>query len=82
MQFTDFKSVVDFAISVLKSVVPIIFSLALVFFFWGVVRYIYNAGDSKQAGEAKQIMLWGIIGLFVMASIFGILTLLQNSFLQ
>lgn len=54
--------------------VKIIFALALAFFFWGMAQFILNdAGNDKTREDGKKKMIWGIIALFVMFSIYGIL---------
>ena len=37
------------------------------------------AGDEKKIEEGKRMMFWGVIALFIMASITGIITLLQDT---
>jgi hypothetical protein len=50
--------------------VPIVFITALLLFFWGVVKYIKSEGDGK--AEGKKIMIWGIVALFVMTAVWGL----------
>lgn len=50
--------------------IPLAFSLALLAFFYGVAKYIWSEGSGK--AEGKQIMIWGVVGLFVMSCIWGI----------
>ncbi len=50
--------------------IPIAFALALLFFFYGVAKYIWTEGQGK--AEGKQIMIWGVVALVVMSSIWGI----------
>ena len=64
--------------SLLGRLIPIVFGIALLTFFWGLARFIYNAGDEKRIEEGKRIMVWGLIALFVMASIWGIIRLIQG----
>ena len=59
--------------SLINSILPVLLALAVLYFFWGLVTYIRAAGDPKKADEGKSIMIWGIVALFVMVSIFGIL---------
>lgn len=63
-----------------KTVVPLLMTVALIMFFVGMIRFIASAGDETKRKEGKQFMLWGIIGLFVMLTIFGILGVLVNTF--
>ena len=57
--------------------VPLIIGLAVVAFFWGLVRYIFAGAKGSAAG--KNIMVWGLIALFVMVSIWGIITMAQGA---
>ena len=54
--------------------VPLAFILALLFFFWGIAKYIRSAGSEKD--EGKKVMVWGIVALFVMASVWGLVAFL------
>ncbi len=55
-----------------NGLIPVAFALAVLFFFWGLAKAILNTGDDKEFAEGKKIMLWGIIALFVISSIWGI----------
>ena len=59
---------------------PIIVGLALLFFFIGLAKYILNTGDEEKKDEGKNIMIWGIIALFVMVSVWGLVNLLADTF--
>lgn len=59
---------------------PIVVALALLYFFWGLANYILNQGDEKKKDQGKHIMIWGIIALFVMVSVWGIINVIQNTF--
>ncbi len=64
---------------VTRIIIPIVFTLALLFFFWGVAKYIRSAGSEKD--EGKKIMVWGVVALFVMASVWGLVAFLQTELL-
>ena len=66
--------------SLASSIIKFIFALAFIYFFWGVGQSILSSGDEKGRAEGKQKMIWGIVALFVTASIWGILTLLSSDF--
>jgi len=67
-------------LTALNVVITIVFVLAVIVFGWGIVKLIIAAGDPAQIKQAKQFILWGIIGIAVLASIFGIITFLQQYF--
>lgn len=64
---------------IVNILIPAFFGLAIIYFFYGVAKYILSAGDPKAAGEGKSIMIYGIIAIAVMASIYGIVGFLQRS---
>ena len=65
-------------IAVLRLLIPIVFSLAVIYFFWGLAKFILAAGDEEARAAGKQIMLWGVVAIFVMASVYGLVTLLGS----
>jgi len=58
--------------------IPIAFSMGLLFFFWRGVRYLYHADSDEGKAEGRRILTWGVIALFCMASIWGIVKFLQS----
>ena len=58
---------------------PVLVSLAIVAFFWGVVKFLANAGDEKAIEEGKQVMVWGLVGIFVLVSLWAIVGFIQQS---
>ena len=59
-------------------IIPMIFVLAFLFFLWGVFRFV-AAADSTKKEEGKKFILWGLIGLFVMTSVWGIIKILSTT---
>jgi len=55
---------------IVNQVIPILFAIALLGFFYGLVVYIFGKEDNKD--QAKKTMIWGVIALFVMASVWGL----------
>ena len=56
--------------------IPLVFTLALLFFFYGVAKYIWQEGGGKEDG--RKIMLWGIVALFVMSSVWGLVAFIRG----
>jgi len=65
---------------VVNSAIIVVFGLALVFFLWGMMVFILNAGNEEKRSEGKKRMMWGIIILVMMVSLWGIINLLQITF--
>lgn len=54
--------------------------MALAVFVWGIVKFIFAASNPEKLKDAKQILWWGVIGLFVLTSVTGIVIALQTYF--
>jgi hypothetical protein len=65
--------------NLINTATPIVVALALLGFFWGLAIFIFSAGDEKKRGQGRNIMIWGILALFVMLSVFGIIATLQST---
>lgn len=65
----------------LYQVIGILFVLATLVFFWGVIQFILKSDNEAERTKAKSIMTYGIVGLAVMASVWGITTILVQYFL-
>lgn len=63
--------------SIIDTLIPIVFTLALLGFFYGLVKYIFGAEHDKD--QAKKTMIWGIVALFVMAAVWGLVNFLGDA---
>lgn len=70
-----------FFINIINNVaVPIVFALAFLTFIWGVFKYFIRGGaDEKARKEGLDLMLYGLIGFFVMVSVWGLVRILVGS---
>ncbi|MFA6430302.1 MAG: hypothetical protein WC229_02540 [Candidatus Paceibacterota bacterium] len=62
----------------LRPIIALIVSAAIVVFLLGVFKFIRSEGKEKEAG--KQFMTWGIVGIFVMVSVWGLVNILRGTF--
>ena len=65
---------------ILSQVVILLIALAVVFFLYGILKYIASVDDEESRKKSKNVMIYGIIGLFVMISFWGIVNILINTF--
>lgn len=63
---------------IVAAFLPLIFAAAFLYFLWGVFKFM-QASDSKDKGQAKNRILMGLIGLFVMVSVWGIIKIVTNT---
>ena len=55
-------------------------AVALVYFLWGVAQYVGKGDNEESRSTGAQHMLWGIVGLFIMFGVFGIIHIIMNTF--
>ncbi len=60
------------------AIIPTMFTLAFLFFLWGILKFMM-AADIKGRDEGKKFISWGIVGLFVMISVWGIIKIVSNT---
>lgn len=70
--FNCAATLIDFSYAILLSV-------AILVLVYGIFKFIVKAGDETARKEGRQFMLWAIIGIFILTSIWGIIGVLQNT---
>jgi len=61
--------------NIVNPIIYFLFALALLYFLYGVFIFIMSADDETARATGKKHMFWGVIGLFIMVSVYGILDL-------
>lgn len=75
----DFGSLVAMFIDMIKTLVPLIVGLTLLYFIWGIFQLVRsNSEDSRK--EAIGVITYGIVSLFVMVSVWGLVSILTSTF--
>lgn len=64
---------------IINPLIILLFALAVVYFVYGLVRYLLSPDNEEIRKSSKSHMLWGIIGMFIMVSVFGIMSLILNT---
>ena len=79
---TDVQTFLGFITCIIEnSVIPLIFAVAIVMFIWGAVNFfIINSDEEAKRAQGRQFMIWGIIALTVMVSVWGLVSILGGSF--
>jgi uncharacterized membrane protein len=75
----DFKTAVGGLRDFIMNIVPILTSLAILVFFWGVAEYVFASDDKQAIEDSKKRIIWGIVGLFTIVTIWGIVQFLGVS---
>jgi hypothetical protein len=78
----NFKEILVQFGNILNIGIGFLVTAAIAVFFWGLVMYIFKLGSAKGAeeGKGKSLMIYGIVALFVMVSVWGILGFMGSFF--
>lgn len=77
----NFKAFIDQLVELINLGTVALFSLAVVFFFWTVLMQLwgYEGDNAEQKKKIQETLFWGVIAIFVMVSIWGIISILQQT---
>ena len=64
---------------ILNPLIILGFVIATVFLFYGIAEMIWKS-DSKDLDTSRKNVIYGVVGLFIMFSVYGILRLVLDSF--
>ncbi|MDE2037964.1 MAG: hypothetical protein KGI69_01930 [Patescibacteria group bacterium] len=62
------------------TVISVLIALGVIWIVWNAVQFIMNADNEEKRKEKGLAMLWGIVGLFVILSIWGLVAILTGTF--
>ncbi len=63
-----------------KGLIPLLITLSIIIFIIGVIKYIAKADEATERKQGRMFMIYGIIALFVMVSIWGLVGIIQGTF--
>lgn len=66
--------------TLIKSIIPFLMALAVVGFIYGIIQYFLNPDNEEKRKKGKTYIIWGLIGLFVIVSMWGLVSVLSDTF--
>jgi len=76
-----FSSIVSNTIlPLIDSAIGFIMVLSVLAFVYGVITFIYSSGDDQSRVAGKRAMFWGIVALFCMVSVWGLVKIIKVTF--
>lgn len=73
-----FASIINNILKLGEPLVFLLIGLSVVVFLIGIVKYMTQYGDENKRKESVQMMTYGLIGLFVMVSVWGLVSLFTD----
>ena len=77
-QFNQVGTLITRAGDLIQQLIPITAAIALLVFFWGLVKFITKAGDEAALAEGRRLMIWGVVALFVLVTVWGLTEFIGN----
>ncbi len=65
---------------ILNPLILLVFSLSFVYFVYSVVRFLQLEAGDKDRKEAQNAIIWGIVGMVIMFSVYGIIHFVLATF--
>jgi sorbitol-specific phosphotransferase system component IIC len=69
-----------FSVGNLAGLIPVLILVGLVTFLASLVKFVGAGDNEEKRAQARKVMIYGIIVLFVMVSIWGFVNILTQSF--
>ncbi|MBI5078188.1 MAG: hypothetical protein HZB11_02380 [Candidatus Yonathbacteria bacterium] len=63
--------------AILQPLISLLMAAAVAYFLFGVMKFVKNQDNEDALAEGKRHMLWGIIGIAIMVSVYGILNFIN-----
>lgn len=80
-QLNNVNDVVTRVVSIGTVIIYVLVALAFVYIVWAVVQYLVKGKEGDEArSEAGMKIFWGIVGLAIIVSLWGLVNLLINTF--
>jgi hypothetical protein len=66
--------------SILSTIFPAFLAIAVFVVIYGILKFIIHADDESERAKGRWALLWGIVGIFLMLSVWGLVWILVNTF--
>lgn len=66
---------------IIQPIIILLIAVAIGYFLFGLMEFVRNQDNETAQEEGKQHMLWGVIGVAIMFSVYGILHLINTTVL-
>lgn len=70
---TAIQGLTEYIVGAVNTIVPIVAAIGAVVFLWGAAQFVFGAGDEKKRTEGRTIMIYSLIGIVLVFSVWGII---------
>lgn len=65
---------------IINPLIFLLFAAAAVYFVFGLLQFVMNSSSDEARDKGKRHMVYGLIGLFIMVAVYGILNIILGTF--
>ncbi|MBX4195399.1 hypothetical protein KW796_00335 [Candidatus Parcubacteria bacterium] len=65
---------------IINPIIVLLFAIAFLVFFFGIFQFVGSAGESGERDKGKKKIMYGLIGMFIMFSAYGLIRLVLGTF--
>ncbi|MDP3902289.1 MAG: hypothetical protein Q8Q21_01750 [bacterium] len=76
---SDIDGLIDTVNDILGAIIPIVIAIAVIIFLIGVLKYVRAGEDEEERKKGRNLMIFGIISLFVMVSVWGLVNIIGGT---
>ena len=77
---TTINSIIGVIQSIVNLLIPLAMAVAFLVFLYGIIKFVTAGGDEEKRKTAKNLIIYGLIGLFVMVAVWGLVGVLASTF--
>lgn len=64
---------------IINPLILFLFALAVLFFLYGMLEFLFNQQSEEKRTAGKSHMLWGVLGIAIMLGVFTIMNIILNT---
>jgi ABC-type phosphate transport system permease subunit len=72
--------ITKFGTYIVNPLLLVIFAAGFFMFMWGLFQFMLNSSNSESTSEGQKHMIYGTLGMLIMVSVYGIISLLDSTF--
>jgi hypothetical protein len=65
---------------IVNPLIVLMIGWATITFLIGIAVLVFNAGNEEARSKGKRVIVWGLLGLFIMVGVFGIIQIILGTF--
>ena len=76
----DIQNILNEVNSFFQNVAPVLLGVLVLLFLWGLTKYVLQTDSVEGKESAKNIMIWGLVTIFIIVTMWGLVGILIDLF--